>query len=87
MKIPFLIDGIQLKGAVVNITNKRIIPNVSRNDISEQQNRDLAYAIGKALHLWIYENGGFEGEEKALLKDFIVQCYTKDNYCLKRMRI
>ncbi|MBS4026115.1 MAG: ATP-binding protein [Clostridia bacterium] len=83
LKIPFLVEGIQLKGVVINITNKKIIPNVSRNNISEQQNKDLAYAIGKSLHLWIYENGGFEGEEKTLLKNFISQCYAEDNYCLK----
>ncbi len=83
LKIPFLVEGIQLKGIVINSANKKIIPNVSRNNISEQQNKDLAYAIGKALHLWIYENGGLEGEEKALLKNFIAQCYSEDNYCLK----
>jgi len=86
LKIPFLIDGIQLKGAAINITNKKIIPNVSRNNISEQQNKDLAYAIGKALHLWIYENGGFDGEEKNLLKNFIAQCYAEDNRCLNMKR-
>lgn len=83
LKIPFLIDGIQMNGVILNINNKKIIPNVSRNNISEQQNKDLSYAIGKALHLWIYEKGGFEGEEKALIKEFINKCYPDDNYFLK----
>lgn len=82
IKIPFLIDGLHLKGAIVNLINRKIKPNVSRNNINEQQNKDLAYAIGKALHLWIYRNGGFEGEEKALIKNFIDHCYPYDNYCL-----
>lgn len=83
IKIPFLVEGIELKGLVVNVTNKEIIPNVSRNNISEQQGKNLSYAIGKALHMWIYENGSFDAEEKALLKAFILQCYPEDNSCLK----
>lgn len=83
LKIPFLIDGVHLRGAIVNITNKNIIPNVSRNNIHEQQNKDLAYAIGKVLHMWIYENGGYEGDEKDLIRNFITHYYSEDNYCLK----
>lgn len=83
IKIPFLIEGIELKGLVVNVTNKKIIPNVSRNNISEEQGKSLSYAIGKALHMWIYENGSFDAEEKALLKEFILTCYPEDNSLLK----
>ena len=83
IKIPFLIDGIQLKSAVINVKNKNIIPNVSRNNISKQQNLDLAYAIGKAIHLWILENVSYSEEEKILIINFINTCYSDDNYCLK----
>lgn len=83
LKIPFLVEGIQLQGIIVNISNKNFVPNISRNNISEQQNKDLAYAIGKALHKWIYENGGFEDEERAVLKKFIDKWYQDDNYCMK----
>lgn len=82
LKIPFLIKGIQLQGAILNIQNKDIIPNISRNDISEQQNKEISYAVGKALHLWIYENGNFDQEEKLLIKKFIQTCYPKSNNCL-----
>ena len=84
IKIPFLVEGIELKGLVINVTNKKIIPNVSRNNISEHQNKRLSYAIGKALHMWIYENGNFDSEEKALLKAFLLQCYPEDNSCLRK---
>jgi hypothetical protein len=84
IKIPFLVEGIELKGLVVNVTNKKIIPNVSRNNISDQQGKSLSYAIGKALHTWIYENGSFDAEEKALLKAFILTCYPEDNSLLKK---
>ena len=85
IKIPFLVEGIELKGLIVNVTNKRIIPNVSRNNISEQQGKSLSYAIGKALHIWIYENGSLDAEEKALLKAFILKCYQEDNSLLKKL--
>ena len=84
IKIPFLVEGIELKGLVVNVTNKKIIPNVSRNNISEQQSKELSYAIGKALHMWIYENGNLDIEEKELLKKFIFTCYPEDNSLLKK---
>lgn len=82
IKIPFLVEGIELKGLVVNVTNKKIIPNVSRNNIGEEQSKILSYAIGKALHTWIYENCSFDAEEKALLNLFILTCYSEDNTCL-----
>ncbi len=83
IKIPFLIDGIQLKSAAINVKNSNIIPNVSRNNISKQQNLDLAYAIGKAIHLWVLENVAFSEEERTLIRNFINTCYSDDNFCLK----
>ncbi|MBC3886799.1 HD domain-containing protein [Acetobacterium paludosum] len=84
LKVPYLLEGIQLKSAVINILNKNIIPTVSRNNINKQQNLELAYAIGKALHLWILDHGEFTNEEKILLKNFINTCYPKNNYCLRK---
>ncbi len=83
LKIPFLIDGIQLKSAVINIMNKDFIPNVSRNNLNDLQKRELSYAIGKALHMWILDHGKFTLEEQKLIKNFINECYGEDNYCMK----
>jgi len=84
IKIPYLVEGIELKGLVVNVISKKLIPNISRNNISEQQAKSLSYSIGKALHIWIYENGNLGTEEKALLKKFIDQCYSDDNIFIKK---
>ena len=84
VKIPFLAEGIELKGLVINVTSKKVIPNVSRNNISEEQNQALSYAIGKALHMWIYEKGNLETEEKELMRTFIQQCYPEKSDYLKR---
>lgn len=81
--IPFLVDGITLKGAVINITNPEFVPNVSRNNINNAQREKLSYAIGKALHLWIRDNVSFAPEEKELLDLFIESKYSETNSCLK----
>lgn len=83
LKIPYLVDGIHLKSAVFNITNKNFVPNVSRNNLSEKLKHDLSYAVGKALHLWILDHGDLLSEEKELLRSFIKECYPNDNYCLR----
>lgn len=83
LKIPYLVDGVILKGAVINIFNQEFIPNVSRNNISELQQRELSYAIGKAIHLWIRDHAKLSAEQKALLDVFIETKYKETNYCLK----
>lgn len=83
LKIPYLVDGVILKGVVINIFNQEFIPNVSRNNISELQQRELSYAIGKAIHLWIRDHAKLSAEQKALLDVFIETKYKETNYCLK----
>lgn len=81
--VPFLVDGIELKGIVVNVKNKNIIPDISRNSINENNVAAISYAIGKALHLWILKNGNLDYEESFLVNKFIEQCYSCDNVFLK----
>ena len=82
IKIPYLVDGVILKGAVINIFNREFIPNVSRNNISASQQEKLSYAIGKAIHLWIRDHAELSTEQKALLDVFIETKYKETNYCL-----
>lgn len=83
LKIPYLVDGIALKSAVVNIMNPEMFPNVSRDNVNTLQQEILSYAIGKAIHMWIYDNVELELEQKELLKSFILKKYGGTNYCLK----
>ena len=83
IEIPSLVDRIKLKEAVINITNPEFIPNVSRNDISVQQQKKLSYAIGKALHMWLRDNAGLSSDEKSLLDLFIEKQYGEQNSYLK----
>lgn len=83
IRIPYLVDGITLKGAVIDIFNEKFIPNVSRNNVNISQQEALSYAIGKAIHLWIRDNAKLTVEQKRLLEIFIETKYKDTNYCLK----
>lgn len=81
--VPYLADGIVLKDAVINITNKEFVPNVSRNSVNTLQQAKLPYAIGKAIHMWIRDNVQMPLEQKGLLDLFIESRYSNTNCCLK----
>lgn len=83
IRIPYLVDGITLKGAVINVFNEKFIPNVSRNNVNISQQEALSYAIGRAIHLWIRDNAKLTLEQKRLLDIFIETKYKDTNYCLK----
>ena len=83
ISVPYLVDGVVLKGAVINIKNPEFVPNVSRNNISTLQQTKLSYAIGKAIHMWIRDNVSLTSEQKGLLDLFIESKYSMANYCLK----
>lgn len=83
IKIPYLVDGVTLKGAVINIFNQEFVPNVSRNNVNMLQQKMLSYAIGKAIHLWIRDNAELTLEHRALLNVFIEAKYKDTNCCLK----
>jgi|LGVF01.1.fsa_nt_gb hypothetical protein len=81
--LPFLLSGFQIKGATINIKNKNVIPNVSRNDVNKDTNHYFSYAIGKALHLWLLDNLQLSVDRKYLVAIFIEECYAAENIFLK----
>lgn len=83
LKIPYLADGVVLKSAVINVANPDFVPNVSRNNVKSSQQEILSYAIGKAIHMWIYDNASLTLEQKELLNSFILKKYGETNCCLK----
>jgi len=86
LQIPCIVNGIVLKGALINITEGDFFPTVSRDSISAEMQEKLEYAIGKALHLWILEHAQLTAEQKSLLADFIKICYPLSNSCLKEKK-
>lgn len=83
IKIPYLVDGVILKGAVINVLNQEFVPNVSRNNVSVVQQKKLSYAIGKAIHLWIRDHAELSIEQKALLDVFYETKYKETNSYLR----
>lgn len=84
--VPFLVNGVRLKDAIININNDNVLPNVSRDNLNTDYQGALFYAIGKALHMWILDHVSMSDEERDLLKDFIEVCYPDNNCCLKISR-
>jgi len=83
INLPTVVRGISLKSARFNIKNKKIIPNVSRNNVQKCDAEKFSYAIGKAIHLWILDNIKLGIYEQILLKKLIKTCYAEKNEFMK----
>jgi len=82
VQIPYIIRGLKMKSLYVNIHNKKIFPDLSRNDINSEIKKKINGSIGKALHLWIMDNLKLTYEEMELLKEFIDIKYGAQEYCV-----
>lgn len=83
LNLPFLIEGPKLTGIAINILNKNIVPNVSRSNINVSDSELLTFAIGKAFHIWLYDNYEMKPEKRKLLKKFLNTLYSEKNILLK----
>lgn len=75
--VPYLVDGVILKNAVVNIVDDGFYPNVSRDRVGKDLEEKLCYAIGKALHMWLLDNLELSLGERKLLNKFIATYYSE----------
>lgn len=86
LKIPYLFPCIKIKNILVNILDDCEI-NVTRDKLSNHDLDELGYAIGKAIHLDVYEKKKIANKELSetelfLLKEFINKYYSDNNrYC------
>lgn len=83
LELPYVMNGVVLKNARVNVREGEFFPIVSRENLSYEMQEKLNYAIGKALHLYILDHAELEKWQKSLVVDFIKQCYPENNECLK----
>lgn len=77
--LPAIASGIRIDNIIVNILNSHVIPDISRSNIQREITEQINYAIGKAIHLWIYDNVTLSYIEKHLLKEFINLKYGVKN--------
>lgn len=83
LEIPYLLNGFNVTNVVINSKNRYLLPNVTRNDFSNDLKKDLSYAVGKALHLWVLANVKLDFEEKNLIEKFLNQNYYEPSKYLK----
>lgn len=77
--MPAIASGIRINNIIVNILNSNVIPDISRSNIQNEITVRINYAIGKAIHLWVYDNVNLSYIEKNLLKEFINLKYCATN--------
>ncbi|MCR8847789.1 ATP-binding protein [Rossellomorea sp. SC111] len=71
LDIPFILLNLSIKELNINIKNEEVIPNVTRNDLSQNDLIEIKYAIYQALCLHLYEN------QKDVLKKQTILGYVK----------
>lgn len=76
---PFFLKGLTLTDMVINIKNNNVVPNVARDNLSNEDATKLSYAIGKAIHQYLYDNILKDPSEKELLKELINTKYNEKN--------
>lgn len=78
--VPYVAEFIKIDSAAINLKHKELIPNLARDSIVERlHSSELAYSIGRAIHLYFYENIDMNNEQKELLKVFIEKYYLGNN--------
>ncbi|MBO5369295.1 MAG: ATP-binding protein [Clostridia bacterium] len=79
IELPYRIVGPRISRMIANVHNKKVIPDISRSKINNNASRKINYAIGKAIHLWLYEQADLSDDKKRALKTFINLKYSRRN--------
>jgi molecular chaperone HtpG len=82
VSIPVILENLKIETGIINILHKNVVPNLARNNINDEIRKEIGYAIGKAMHLWVAENIEMNGEEKILIQEFIEKYYKENNQFL-----
>lgn len=68
---------IEINEYSINITNRTIIPSISRNEFDQKTNEQLSYALTKAIHLSALKYLDLDDTKKSLLKSFIDEYFSE----------
>lgn len=79
IKIPFLLKGLATASFEINVFSENCYPNVTRTRMINETCRQLGYAIGRAIHIFILKNAELKDDEKKFLKAFIDKVYNFDS--------
>lgn len=75
--LPRIASVFEIKSIVVNINSRKIIPNISRNNVDSKTRDMLNYVIGKAIHIGASKLLPLDDNEKQTLNNFIDLFYGK----------
>ncbi|SFQ30860.1 HD domain-containing protein [Parafilimonas terrae] len=67
----------EISSFITNITSKKFIPDISRNNVDAETRKILNYIIGKAIHLGARDNLDLDKDEKQTLENFIRTYYDE----------
>jgi hypothetical protein len=75
--LPLLASIFEINTIVVNVKSRKIIPDISRNNLDEEAKKMLNYVIGKAIHTGAHDLLSLNQDEKNTLKCFIEKHYER----------
>lgn len=76
-KTPISASIFEINTIVVNINSRKIIPDISRNNVDPKEQNLINYMIGKAIHLGAANALSLNSDEKLTLQKFISEFYDR----------
>lgn len=61
---------------IVNVQSKKVVPDISRNNLDSETKRKLNYSISRAIHIGLLNSEKLTHDERNTLKLFIDEYYT-----------
>ncbi|NID08935.1 HD domain-containing protein [Fibrivirga algicola] len=83
-RIPFEMPLFKLISLKINVIDKRVLPDVSRNNLNESIIEDFNYTLSKAIYLGVLHNSNFTIDQKNLLESFIQLHFSKRSFLEKQ---
>jgi molecular chaperone HtpG len=68
---------IDINNIVVNVKSKKVVPDISRNNLDKETENKLNYSIGKAIHMGVTKSDKLSPKEKRTLELFIDSYYSE----------
>lgn len=76
-KTPIAASIFEINTIVVNINSRKIIPDISRNNVDSKEQDLINYMIGKAIHLGAANVLSLNSDERLTLQKFITEFYNR----------
>jgi molecular chaperone HtpG len=76
-RLPISASVFDVNTVLLNINSRKFIPDISRNNVSVEEQEMINYMLGKAIHLGARDALSLETDEKATLESFIKTFYDK----------